>query len=41
MVTGFNHTGIVVDDLERMVRFYCDDLGLAELNRIESNAPPE
>lgn len=41
MVTGFNHTGIVVDDLERMVSFYCGDLGLSELNRIESNAPPE
>ncbi|MCH7735402.1 MAG: VOC family protein [Chloroflexi bacterium] len=41
MVTGFNHTGLVVDDIERMVSFYCDDLGLEELNRVESNAPPE
>ncbi|MCH8114943.1 MAG: VOC family protein [Chloroflexi bacterium] len=41
MVTGFNHTGIVVDDLARMVSFYCNDLGLEELNRVESNAPPE
>ena len=41
MVTGFNHTGIVVDDLDRMVSFYCGDLGLAELNRVESIAPPE
>ena len=41
MVTGLNHTGIVVDDLDLMVSFYCDDLGLAELNRVESNAPPE
>jgi catechol 2,3-dioxygenase-like lactoylglutathione lyase family enzyme len=41
MVTGFNHTGIVVDDLDRMVSFYCGDLGLRELNRAESNAPPE
>ncbi len=24
-----------------MVRFYCDDLGLSEFNRVESNAPPE
>jgi catechol 2,3-dioxygenase-like lactoylglutathione lyase family enzyme len=31
----------VVDDLDRMVKFYCDDLGLSELHRIESNAPPE
>ena len=41
MVTGFNHTGIVVDDLDLMVGFYCGDLGLTELNRVESNAPPE
>ena len=41
MVTGFNHTGLVVDDIERMVAFYCGDLGLEELNRVESNAPPE
>jgi catechol 2,3-dioxygenase-like lactoylglutathione lyase family enzyme len=41
MVTGFNHTGIVVDDLERMVSFYCGDLGLTELRRVESVAPPE
>ena len=41
MVTGFNHTGLVVDDIERMVAFYCGDLGLTELNRVESNAPPE
>ena len=41
MVSGLNHTGIVVNDLERMVGFYCDDLGLTELNRVESNAPPE
>jgi catechol 2,3-dioxygenase-like lactoylglutathione lyase family enzyme len=41
MVSSFNHTGLVVDDLEAMVRFYCDDLGLKELRRIESVAPPE
>ncbi len=41
MVTSFNHTGIVVDDLEAMVRFYCDVLGLTEHTRIDSVAPPE
>lgn len=41
MVTGFNHTGLVVKDLEAMVSFYCEVLGLSELNRIESVAPPE
>ena len=40
MLTGFNHTGIVIDDVELMVKFYCDDLGLTELKRVESNAPP-
>ena len=41
MVSGFNHTGIVVDDLEAMVDFYCGSLGLMELHRVESVAPPE
>ena len=41
LVTGFNHTGIVVDDLDLTVNFYCGDLNLVELNRVESNAPPE
>ncbi len=41
MVTSFNHTGLVVDDLDAMVRFYCDVLGLSEIHRIESAAPPE
>lgn len=41
MLTSFHHTGIVVSDLERMVRFYTDDLGLAIVNEIDSIAPPE
>jgi len=41
LLTGFNHTGIVINDIELMARFYCDDLGLTELKRVESNAPPE
>ncbi len=41
MVTSFNHTGIVVEDQRAMVDFYCGVLGLQELNRIESVAPPE
>ena len=28
MVSGFNHTGLVVRDLDTMVGFYCGDLGL-------------
>ena len=39
-VTGFNHTGIVVDDLEKMERFYTEILGLQVLRRIDSIAPP-
>jgi catechol 2,3-dioxygenase-like lactoylglutathione lyase family enzyme len=41
LLTGFNHTGIVIDDVDLMVKFYCDDLGLTELKCVESNAPPE
>ena len=39
MVTGFNHTGIVVNDLEATLAFYCGTLGLREHRRIESVAP--
>ena len=28
MITGFNHSGFVVRDLDKMVSFYRDDLGL-------------
>ena len=41
MVMSFNHTGIVVNDLEAMVDFYCNDVGLQELRRTETVAPPE
>jgi catechol 2,3-dioxygenase-like lactoylglutathione lyase family enzyme len=41
LVSGFNHTGIVVNNLDLMVDFYCNDLGLTELSRGDSNAPPE
>ena len=39
MVTGFNHSGFVVKDLDRMVRFYRDSLGLTVVREVESNAP--
>ena len=41
MVTGFHHTGIVVQDIDRMVEFYTRELGLNVLRRILSVAPPE
>lgn len=31
MVSGLGHTGIVVQDMDRMVRFYTEDLGLKVL----------
>ena len=41
MTSGFHHTGIVVHDLEEMVRFYTEDLGLKVLLELDSIAPPE
>ena len=41
MITGFNHTGIVVQDLEKMESFYTEAIGLNVLRRIDSVAPPE
>ena len=41
MIKGFNHTGIVVTDLDRMVRFYTQQIGLKILLEIDSVAPPE
>ena len=28
MITGFDHTGLVVKDIEKELKFYCEDLGL-------------
>ena len=41
MVTGFEHTGLVVGDLEAMVGFYRDKLGLEVMREVDSVAPPE
>jgi extradiol dioxygenase family protein len=41
VIAGFHHTGIVVQDLAKMVRFYTEDLGLKLLLELESNAPPD
>ncbi len=40
MITGFNHSGFVVRDIEAMVAFYRDVLGLSVVREVESNAPP-
>ena len=37
MVTGAGHTGFVVTDLDKAVRFYEDGLGLAVTSRFESS----
>ncbi len=41
MVTAFHHSGLVVRDLERMTRFYTEDIGLKILSEIDSIAPPD
>lgn len=39
MITGFNHSGFVVRDMDVMVEFYRDLLGLTVLREIDSVAP--
>lgn len=41
MVSGFNHTGVVVRDMDAMVAFYTDVIGLEVLREVDSVAPPE
>ncbi len=41
MITGFNHSGFVVKDIEAMVAFYRDTLGLSVMREVDSVAPPE
>ena len=40
LVTGFNHSGVVVQDLSAMIEFYCEVLGLEVLREVNSIAPP-
>jgi glyoxylase I family protein len=40
MVTSFNHSGIVVKDLDRVIEFYRDALGLSVVREVDSIAPP-
>jgi catechol 2,3-dioxygenase-like lactoylglutathione lyase family enzyme len=40
LVTGFNHSGVVVKDLSAIIEFYCDVLGLEVLREVDSIAPP-
>ena len=41
MITGFNHSGFVVKDIDMMVEFYRDTLGLEVMREVDSVAPPE
>ena len=40
MITGINHSGIVVEDMERALVFYRDVLGLQVLGRRERDGGP-
>lgn len=37
MITSINHSGIIVRDLDAMVKFYTEDLGLKVTTRYESH----
>ena len=39
MIIGFNHSGFVVKNLDEMVRFYKDILGLTVVSHVDSIAP--
>jgi catechol 2,3-dioxygenase-like lactoylglutathione lyase family enzyme len=41
MIKGFFHSGLVVKDMDKMVAFYRDALGLSVLREAHSKAPPE
>ena len=41
MITSFNHTGVVVKDIDAMIAFYTDLLGLTVTARYEMHAGPE
>ena len=41
MITGFHHTGITVRNIDRMVAFYTQDIGLKLQHEVDSTAPPE
>ncbi len=41
MVMGFNHSGIVVKDLQKMIAFYTETLGMKVEREVDSFAPPE
>lgn len=40
MITGTNHTGFVVKDLESSLRFYCDVVGFKVVRSVERDGPP-
>ena len=39
LIQGLHHVGLVVEDLNRMVKFYTQELGLTVLRRMKSVAP--
>ena len=38
MISSFNHSGIIVKDIDAMLRFYTEDLGLKVLDRYDMEA---
>ena len=40
MVTSFNHSGVVVEDLDAVLGFYVGLLGLEVVREVDSIAPP-
>ena len=40
-VVGIHHPGVVVPELERAIRFYCEVFGMEELHRGQWEAPNE
>ena len=41
MIKSFFHSGLVVKDMDKMVAFYRDSMGLTVLREATSKAPPE
>jgi catechol 2,3-dioxygenase-like lactoylglutathione lyase family enzyme len=41
MITGLNHSGFIINDVNKMKSFYCDILGLKIEREVDSIAPPE
>ena len=41
MITSFNHSGVIVSDIDKMLSFYTGVLGLTVLDRYDMDAGPD